>query len=280
MGEAQDQGLGVSVDSVEDHRKWKQDIQALGGAPADFRIIDDTGLGVSKAFDMLPADYYPPSDGRTPAHSATVRTVYIIGPDKKVRADDFLSDVGRAQFPRKSCVRWMRCRRPTACPSPPPRTGSPGRTILALSVPTEEGRAKYGEVDVRLPYVRFVKLPSWTAAGWPRYSGGGPRPGRYRGDGAVAACVFAVVGRAQALLLAARPFHDPHRRPDMAHDRTRHPRHPVEPDIIRAGQSRVNRSSRSASGCRLPGVQSMPPTPVPKISGPSSGPAMFLSQLL
>ena len=59
--------MGVSVDSVDDHRKWKRDIESFGGAPADFPIIDDTGLGVSKAFDMLPADYYLPSDGRAPA---------------------------------------------------------------------------------------------------------------------------------------------------------------------------------------------------------------------
>jgi thioredoxin-dependent peroxiredoxin len=77
--------LGVSVDSVGDHQKWKRDIEAFGGAPADFPIIDDSSLTVAKAYDMLPADYYLPTEGRTPAHSATVRTVYIIGPDKKVR---------------------------------------------------------------------------------------------------------------------------------------------------------------------------------------------------
>ena len=77
--------LGVSVDSVGDHQKWKRDIEAFGGAPADFPIIDDSSLAVAKAYDMLPADYYLPTEGRTPAHSATVRTVYIIGPDKKVR---------------------------------------------------------------------------------------------------------------------------------------------------------------------------------------------------
>ena len=73
--------IGVSVDNVQDHDKWKRDIEAFAGAPADFPIIDDTSLAVAKAYDMLPADAYLP-DGRTPAHSATVRTVFIIGPDK------------------------------------------------------------------------------------------------------------------------------------------------------------------------------------------------------
>ncbi len=76
--------MGVSVDNVEEHKKWKRDIEAFAGVPADFPIIDDTSLRVSKLYDMLPADAYLP-DGRTPADSATVRTVFIIGPDKKVR---------------------------------------------------------------------------------------------------------------------------------------------------------------------------------------------------
>ena len=75
--------MGVSVDSVEDHVKWKRDIEAFAGAPADFPIIDDTSLTVAKLYDMLPAEAYLP-DGLTPADSATVRTVFIIGPDKKI----------------------------------------------------------------------------------------------------------------------------------------------------------------------------------------------------
>lgn len=76
--------MGVSVDSVEEYQKWKKDIASFAGVPADFPIIDDTSLQVTKLYDMLPGDAYLP-DGRTPAHSATVRTVFIIGPDKKLR---------------------------------------------------------------------------------------------------------------------------------------------------------------------------------------------------
>jgi alkyl hydroperoxide reductase subunit AhpC len=76
--------IGVSVDGVEDHRKWKADIEAVGGAKPGFPIIADDGLAVSKAFDMLPAEAYLP-EGRTPADSQTVRSVFIIGPDKKLK---------------------------------------------------------------------------------------------------------------------------------------------------------------------------------------------------
>ena len=58
--------IGVSVDSVEEHQKWKRDIETFAQAPADFPIIDDTSLTVSKAYDMLPADYYLPGEGRSP----------------------------------------------------------------------------------------------------------------------------------------------------------------------------------------------------------------------
>ncbi len=76
--------MGVSVDSVEEHHKWLYDIETFADAPANFPIIDDRSLQVAKLYNMLPADAYLP-DGRTPADSATVRTVFIIGPDKKIR---------------------------------------------------------------------------------------------------------------------------------------------------------------------------------------------------
>ena len=76
--------IGVSVDGVEDHKKWKADIESYGNAAAGFPIIADAGLEVSKVFDMLPAEAYMP-DGRTAAHSATVRSVFIIGPDKQLK---------------------------------------------------------------------------------------------------------------------------------------------------------------------------------------------------
>ncbi len=148
--------LGVSVDSVEEHMKWKSDIEKVAGVPANFPIIDDTSLAVSKAYDMLPADAWLP-DGRTPADSATVRTVFIIGPDKKIRLMMiYPMSVGR-NF--AEILRALDAVQATdGAPFATPANWVPGQdVIVALSVSTEEAKAKYGDVDVKLPYLRMVK---------------------------------------------------------------------------------------------------------------------------
>ncbi|RBP97037.1 1-Cys peroxiredoxin [Rhodobacter sp. 140A] len=150
--------MGVSVDTVEEHKKWKADISAYAGAPATFPIIDDTSLTVSKLYDMLPAEAYLP-DGRTPAHTSTVRTVFIIGPDKKIRLMMiYPMSVGRnfAEVLRALDAIQVTDGAPFATPA----NWVPGQdVILALSVSTEDGKAKFGDVDVKLPYLRFVKKP-------------------------------------------------------------------------------------------------------------------------
>lgn len=148
--------MGISVDSVEEHLKWKRDIEAFAGAPADFPIIDDTALTVAKLYDMLPADAYLP-DGRTPAHSATVRTVFIIGPDKKVRLTmTYPMSVGR-NF--AEVLRALDAVRATdGVPVATPANWVPGQdVIVALSLNDEQAKAKFGEIDVKLPYLRFAK---------------------------------------------------------------------------------------------------------------------------
>jgi alkyl hydroperoxide reductase subunit AhpC len=78
--------VGLSVDPVDDHQRWLGDIgQATGHTPA-YPLIGDSDLSVAKAYDMLPADAGETSAGRTAATNATVRTVYIIGPDKQIKA--------------------------------------------------------------------------------------------------------------------------------------------------------------------------------------------------
>jgi alkyl hydroperoxide reductase subunit AhpC len=77
--------IGLSVDKVADHERWAQDIADLAGTPLNFPIIADDDLAVAKAYDMLPADAGASSEGRTAADNQTVRTVYLIGPDKKVK---------------------------------------------------------------------------------------------------------------------------------------------------------------------------------------------------
>jgi alkyl hydroperoxide reductase subunit AhpC len=152
--------LGVSIDSVDDHQKWKRDIEAFGGAPADFPIIDDVALMVAKAYDMLPADFYLPTTGRTPANSATVRTVYIIGPDKKIRLTmTYPMSVGRnfAEILRALDAVQATDGEPFATPA----NWNPGQdVIVALSVTTDDARARFGALDIRLPYLRFAKRPA------------------------------------------------------------------------------------------------------------------------
>ncbi|MCF8512051.1 MAG: peroxiredoxin [Rhodobacteraceae bacterium] len=151
--------IGVSVDSVAEHQKWKADIAAFAGAPADFPIIDDTSLTVSKAFDMLPADFYLPGADRTPATTATVRTVYIVGPDKKVRLTmSYPMSVGR-NF--AEILRALDAVQATdGVPFATPANWVPGQdVIVAMSVSTEDAKAKFGELDIRLPYLRFAKRP-------------------------------------------------------------------------------------------------------------------------
>ena len=148
--------MGVSVDAVAEHVKWKSDIEAFGKAPATFPIIDDSSLAVSKAYDMLPADAYLP-DGRTPADSATVRTVFIIGPDKKVRLMmTYPMSVGR-NF--AEILRALDAVQATdGVPFATPANWVPGQdVIVALSVSTDDAKARFGEVDVVLPYLRFTK---------------------------------------------------------------------------------------------------------------------------
>ncbi len=77
--------IGLSVDKVEDHQRWAQDIADLAGAPINFPIIADDTLAIAKMYDMLPADAGDSAEGRTAADNMTVRTVFLIGPDKKVK---------------------------------------------------------------------------------------------------------------------------------------------------------------------------------------------------
>jgi thioredoxin-dependent peroxiredoxin len=77
--------LGLSVDPVEDHQRWSKDIEETQGAPVYYPMIGDPELKIAKLYDMLPAETAGESKGRTAADNATVRSVFIIGPDKKVK---------------------------------------------------------------------------------------------------------------------------------------------------------------------------------------------------
>ena len=77
--------IGLSVDPVESHKGWAKDIEETQGHAVNYPMIGDTDLAVSKLYNMLPADESGTSEGRTAATNATVRSVFIIGPDKKIK---------------------------------------------------------------------------------------------------------------------------------------------------------------------------------------------------
>lgn len=151
--------IGVSVDDADDHRKWKTDIEGFAKAPANFPIIDDTSLAVAKAYDMLPADAYLP-DGRTANDSATVRTTFIIGPDKKIRLMlIYPMTVGRNFDEILRCLDAIQATEREVIATP--ANWRPGEDVIVrTSMPTDEATAKYGDLKVVYPYLRFAKDPA------------------------------------------------------------------------------------------------------------------------
>jgi alkyl hydroperoxide reductase subunit AhpC len=150
--------IGVSVDGVEAHKKWKGDIESFSGAKAGFPIIADEGLAVSKVFDMLPAEAYLP-DGRTAADTATVRSVFIIGPDKKLKLSmTYPMSVGRnfAEVLRALDALQLTFNVPLATPA----NWTVGQdVIVALALNDDQAREKYGAIDIKLSYLRTAKMP-------------------------------------------------------------------------------------------------------------------------
>ena len=152
--------LGLSVDPVDNHAKWAKDIEETQGHAVTYPMVGDPELKVAKLYDMLPADAGDTSEGRTPANNATVRSVFIIGPDKAVKAmltypmstgrnfDEVLRLVDSCQLTAKHNVATPVNWRPGEdCIIPP--TGS-----------DDDAKAKYpdGFKTVK-PYLRIVAQP-------------------------------------------------------------------------------------------------------------------------
>ena len=130
--------IGVSVDSAEDHRKWKSDIESYGKSEAGFPIIADEGLAVSKAFDMLP--------------------VFIIGPDKQLKLSmTYPMTVGR-NF--AEILRALDGLQISAKGVATPANWVPGEdVIIPPSVSNEDAKEKFGEFETIFPYLRKTKAP-------------------------------------------------------------------------------------------------------------------------
>ncbi len=150
--------IGLSVDGAAEHKEWKKDIEGYSGAPAGFPIIADQDLAVSKEFDMLPADAYLP-DGRTAADSASVRSVFIISPDKKLQLSmTYPMSVGRNFAEVLRALDGLQATFGT--PIATPANWTVGQdVIVALSLSDDQAREKFGEIDIKLPYLRTTKAP-------------------------------------------------------------------------------------------------------------------------
>lgn len=151
--------IGVSVDSAEDHKKWADDIEKVGGAGVDFPIIGDTDLTVAKLYDMLPAEAYLP-DGRTPADSATVRTVFVIDPDKKIKLQlIYPMNVGRNYQEILRAIDGLQTAASNGVSTP--TDWQPGEKVVvppALSL--AEAQEKFDDVEEILPYLKKANLRS------------------------------------------------------------------------------------------------------------------------
>jgi alkyl hydroperoxide reductase subunit AhpC len=152
--------IGLSVDPVDKHHGWAKDIEETQGVAPNYPMIGDPDLSISKLYDMLPADAGDSCDGRTAADNQTVRNVYVIGPDKKIKLtlsypmttgrnfDEVLRVVDSLQLTAKHKV------------STPVNWKHGEDVIIAGSVTDEEAKKTYpGGWKAPKPYIRIVPQP-------------------------------------------------------------------------------------------------------------------------
>ena len=152
--------IGVSIDPVASHAQWKQDIETATGHVVDYPLIGDIDLNVAQLYGMLPASAGDTCEGRTPADNATVRSVFVIGPDKTIKLtmtypmttgrnfDEILRAIDSIQLTAKyklaTPAQWIQGE----------------DVIVTAAVPDDEAREKFGELERVLPYLRKVKQPA------------------------------------------------------------------------------------------------------------------------
>jgi alkyl hydroperoxide reductase subunit AhpC len=152
--------IGLSVDSSPDHERWARDIEETQGTAPNYPIIADSNFEVSKLYGMLPADTSGDAAGRTPADNQTVRNVFVIGPDKKIKLilvypmttgrnfDEVLRVIDSLQLTAQHKVST-------------PVNWKPGEdVIIAGSVSDDQAREIFGEWEAPRPYIRIVPQPS------------------------------------------------------------------------------------------------------------------------
>ncbi len=152
--------IGISVDGVSDHAAWSKDIEASQGNAVNYPLIGDPSLEVVKLYDMLPADAGDTSEGRTAADNATARSVFIIGPDKKIKATlTYPMTTGRnfAEILRLLDSCQLTAKEQVATPA---NWQQGDDVIIVPSVSNEAATEKYPDGwESPLPYIRLVKQP-------------------------------------------------------------------------------------------------------------------------
>jgi len=152
--------IGLSVDPVTSHGKWAADIEETQGHKVNYPMIGDPTLAIAKLYDMLPADAGETSEGRTPINNATVRNVFVIGPDKKIKLilvypmstgrnfDEVLRVLDSMQLTSKMGVST-------------PVNWKPGEdVVIPAAMPEDEAKAKFpGGWKTLKPYLRLGSLP-------------------------------------------------------------------------------------------------------------------------
>ena len=152
--------IGLSVDSVDDHKKWAKDIEETQGAAPNYPIIGDSDFKVAKLYDMLPGSVSGEAKTRTPADNATVRAVFVVGPDKKIKLilmypmttgrnfDEVLRVIDSMQLTAKHRVAT-------------PVNWKPGEdVVLTAAVSNDEAKELYGDWKQPKPYIRIVPDPT------------------------------------------------------------------------------------------------------------------------
>jgi thioredoxin-dependent peroxiredoxin len=152
--------LGLSVDSVDDHVRWSKDIQDTMGHAPNYPMIGEGNLAIAKLYGMLPAGAGDKAAGRTAGDNATVRNVYIVGPDKKIKlVISYPMSTGRnfAEVLRALDSVQLTARHQVATPV----NWQQGEDVIIVpSVSDEAAKAKYpGGWKAPKPYIRFVPQP-------------------------------------------------------------------------------------------------------------------------
>jgi thioredoxin-dependent peroxiredoxin len=151
--------IGLSIDSTSDHEGWAKDIEETQGAAPNYPIIGDDDFSIAKMYEMLPADVDGDAKARTPADNQTVRNVFVIGPDKKVKLilvypmttgrnfDEVLRVIDSLQLTAKHRV------------ATPVNWQQGENVIIAGSVSNDEAKEIFGEWEEPKPYIRIVPQP-------------------------------------------------------------------------------------------------------------------------